>query len=439
MNFAQSPKFRLSLARCSIALATVLTATIYGEPVQAQETKGITKMDMQHTNWQTWCLGRFIVDLPPEAVYDGGAPLYDDTTLETTPMEPAAFQSMLQKRHEELKAIKHEKASTYLIDASVIKDVPLSGLFTYYKNPYSTVLVTLEAYKLMNGVSYKAVTEATPDRIGVAQKIVSDLMKGMATRGDHDIPNAPGYCFKNGFIPDEGQKFEHFTAGFTFKDHPDIYLNIDIDSRDVNNAEEPLLKKLAEGRQEYGIKVASVKTLRQGDLKVGEQPGQESLMKGPMDSGQVGHGFIWEAIGLPNDSNHPQLRIEFSTANTFGKENGAPSSLSDAEAIALWDHLLHSFKLRPTSAPVGSAETPAQKVKLGTSIRTGQVCPQNGIWESTTGGQKVFIREGENVPHAILKSPVSGWQKLKGASSSEYVETTWVLSEYRDKSGKPLA
>ena len=439
MNFAQRQKIRVTLASVGIALAAALSTPSFGEPVQVQELKGIPKMDMQHINWKTWCLGRFTIVLPPEAVYDGGHPLYDDTTLSTTPMESAAFQAMLKNRHEELRAIKHRKASVYLLDVSVIKDVPLSGLFTFYSSPNSTVLVTLEAYKLINGMSYKAVTQATPDRIGIAQQIVSDLMKSMEARGDHDVPVAAGYCFKNGFIPDNGQMFEHLTASFSFKGHPDVYLNIATDSRDVDNAEEPLLKKIEEGKKENGIAVASVKTLRQGDRKLGESPGQEVLLKGPMDSGQMGQGFIWEAIGLPNDSQHPQIRIDFSTANTFGQDNGPPSSLSDADAIAVWDHMLQSFKLRPTTAPVGATDTPPQKVKLGTAIQTGQICPQNGIWESTTGGQKAFIREGENVPHALVKTPTSGWQKLKGASQSEYVETTWILSEYRDQRGKPLS
>jgi len=440
MNFTQWQKLGFLRIGGGIALVVALACLNYSLPAQAQESKEAQKMDMQHTNWKTWCLGRFIIELPPEAVYEGGHINYDYyLTITTTPMEPPAFQAMLKKRHDELKAIKHRKAPVYLFDASVIKDIPLSGLFTFYSDPASTILVKLEAYRLMNGLSYKVVGEATPDRLGLATQGISDLMKRLAYRDDHEIPDRTGFCFKNGFFPDTGIKAELLSASFSFKDHPDVSLNIDTDVRDVDNAEEPLIKKIEEGKKEGGVAVASVKTLRKGDRKLDDSPGQEILLKGPMDSGHVGHGFIWEAIGLPNDNYHPQIHIDFSTANTYGQANGPSASLSDDEAIALWDHMLHSFKLRPTTAPVGSAETPVQKVKLGTSIRTGQVCPQNGIWESTTGGQKVFIREGENVPHAIVKSPVSRWQKLKGASSSEYVETTWVLSEYRDKNGKPLA
>lgn len=440
MKFPSRHKIRATLFKCCIALTVVQTIASFGETAQAQETKGTMKMDMQHTNWKTWCLGRFVIDLPPEAEYEGAIINYDYyNTIKTTPMEPTAFQTMLQKRHEELKAKGHDKAPSYLIDADVMKDIPLSALFTFYSSDATTILVTLEAYRLINGISYKVVGEATPDRLAAATQRITATMKRLGPREDHEIPEQSGFCFKDGFFPDAGIKAERLDVNFSFKGHSDITLNIQTDVRGVKNVDEPLLKKIEEGKQEGGMAVASVKTLRQGDRKLDESPGQEVLMKGPMETGLVGHGFIWEAIGLPNDNYHPQIHIEFSTANSFGHENGQAASLSDADAIAVWDHMLQSFKLRPTIAPVSATDTPPQKVKLGTAIQTGQVCPQNGIWESTTDGAKIFIREGENVPHALVKSPQSGWQKLTGASRSEYVETTWILSEYRDKSGKPLA
>lgn len=439
MNFTHRQKSRLARIGCGIALAAAMTAPSYSEPVQTQESKGIAKMDMQHTNWQTWCLGRFIIDLPPEAVYDGGTVYYDYyNPITTTPMEPAAFQAMLQKRHEELKAIKHRKAPAYLFDASVIKDIPLSGLFIFYSDDVNTTTYTLEAYKLMSGLSYKVVGEATPDRLGPATQRISNLMKHLAPRADHEIPVVSGFCFKNGFSPDTGIKAEDLTASFSFKGHPDVYLNIATDVRDVDNAEEPLLKKIEEGRAEHGSKVASVKTLRQGDRKIDESPGQEILLKGPMGGGHVGHGFKWEAIGLPNDSYHPQISIEFSTANTFGEDKGPPASLSDDEAIAVWEHMLHSFKLRPTTAPTTS-EAPQQKVKLGTAIQTGQACPQSGLWVSQEGNEKLFLRAGENVPAVKVSKKLSIVQKMRGDLDFEFVETVWILSEYRDNGGKPLA
>jgi len=199
------------------------------------------------------------------------------------------------------------------------------------------------------------------------------------------------------------------------------------------------LKKIDEGKADLGSRVASVKSMRQGGRQIDEMPGQEILMKGPMEGSFVGHIFRWEAIGLPSDSFHPQISIELSTANRFDAIKGRPASLTDDEAMALWDHMLQSFKLRPTSEPIKTSDASPQKIQIGTTIQTGQVCPQNGIWESKLGGNKVFMREGENVPHVHVKLPVTGWDKLKGKSQSEYVETTWVLSEYRDKSGKPLA
>jgi len=82
----------------------------------------------------------------------------------------------------------------------------------------------------------------------------------------------------------------------------------------------------------------------------------------------------------------------------------------------------------------------AARVELGTTIRTGQVCPQDGIWEATVGGEKLFIPKGGNVPYVRSKLPQKLAQKMTGKFSyANAEETTWVLREYRDKSGKLLA
>lgn len=440
MNFTYWQKFRTAWISGGWILIAATVLQNYSEPASAQELKGIQKMDMQHTNWQPWCIGRFVVDLPPEAIFDGGNLNYDFyTTLKATPMEPAAFQTMLQKRHEELKAIKHRHASTYLIDAAGIKDVPHSGLLIFYSDDVNITMYTLEAYKFVNGMSFKVVTEATPDRVTIATQRITDLMKRVVARADHEIPNVAGFCFKNGFVPDTGIKLEHLDFGFTFKGHPDTYLNVTTYVRDIDNAEEPLLKKMAEGKAEFGSRVASVKTLRQGDRKVDDSPGQEILAKGPMEGGFVGHAFRWEAVGLPSDSLHPQISIELSTANRFEAIKGQPASLTDDEAISVWDHVLHSFKLRPSSAPVKAGEAQPQAIKLGTQVATGQVCPQSGVWISHDGNTKLFLRAGENVPTTKVRKKLSVVQKMRGDLDYEYVETVWTLSEYRDNGGKPIA
>jgi len=82
----------------------------------------------------------------------------------------------------------------------------------------------------------------------------------------------------------------------------------------------------------------------------------------------------------------------------------------------------------------------APTVELGTTIQTGTVCPQSGIWQATVGEEKLFLPEGGNVPYVRLKLPQTLAQKMAGKFSyGNAEETTWVLREYRDKSGKPLA
>jgi hypothetical protein len=125
-----------------------------------------------------------------------------------------------------------------------------------------------------------------------------------------------------------------------------------------------------------------------------------------------------------------------------------------AFAQGVWDNMipkLRPFILQQSEAPhspemdktlkLADKQTKiAPTVELGTTIRTGQVCPQDGIWEATVGGEKLFMRKGEGVPYVRPKLPQTLTQKLAGKFSyGNAEESTWVLSEYRDKSGKPLA
>ena len=63
----------------------------------------------------------------------------------------------------------------------------------------------------------------------------------------------------------------------------------------------------------------------------------------PEANGTEGHLFIWETPGKANRWDLPQIRIELATGS-----GQTDSSLSDADALALWDLLLGSWRWRPT-------------------------------------------------------------------------------------------
>ena len=77
------------------------------------------------------------------------------------------------------------------------------------------------------------------------------------------------------------------------------------------------------------------------------------------NNGSVSHLFIWEAQGLPNRYDHPRIRLDMSTGH--GKDWPIHSTLSDEDALKLWDTVLESLHWRPTVPPTqaGPRELPA--------------------------------------------------------------------------------
>jgi hypothetical protein len=117
------------------------------------------------------------------------------------------------------------------------------------------------------------------------------------------------------------------------------------------------------------------------------------------------------------------------------------ASLTDEEAIAVWDKITSTIRVRPTSAaPVKAADAGTPRLPLGELAATGRVCPQSGMWESSApgdikGGARQHFKAGERMPHLISLGEPSVWQKLKGERPSYRTATVWKLVDYGDAPG----
>jgi len=76
-------------------------------------------------------------------------------------------------------------------------------------------------------------------------------------------------------------------------------------------------------------------------------PGEELLQRVDEPNGAKVHGFMWESLADQNDVYLPNLILEFDTG--LGRPgNPVNSSLSDAEALALWDKISSSLRRHTT-------------------------------------------------------------------------------------------
>jgi hypothetical protein len=185
-------------------------------------------------------------------------------------------------------------------------------------------------------------------------------------RTEDDVPAEEGYCIDHGFMVSSfyGNQ-EMISAGIYLPSLPDVTFSISSNKDAYSDypkeefarmkvEELPLLARIRQAQEQQGSNYPSRTLLREGKRNVQHWHGEESLIRRPDGT----HDFEWAFVGTPKDVANPS---EFGAAmftkvehNMVGAAKAA--SLSDDEAVALWDKLLSGlkFRVKVPGAPEGS-------------------------------------------------------------------------------------
>jgi hypothetical protein len=180
--------------------------------------------------------------------------------------------------------------------------------------------------------------------------------ESLRLRGRDDVPVEPGYCVENAFMPSNlYSDQEMVSVGIRLPSLPDVTFSISSNKdaygdyppeefEKTQRAKLSLLARIRDAQQAQGILYPSRTVLREGKRDVQHWRGEESLIKRKDGT----HDFEWALVGNPRDIANPSefdaqmyTKVEH---NTVGAAKAA--SLSDEEAVALWDKLLSGLKFR---------------------------------------------------------------------------------------------
>jgi hypothetical protein len=192
-------------------------------------------------------------------------------------------------------------------------------------------------------------------------------------RDSGEVPANPGYCIEHGFMADDlYENQEIVTAGIFLPSLPDVTFSISSNKdaygdyppaefEKTQRAKLSLLARIAQAKEGQGISYPSRTLLREGKRSVQHWHGEESLFR--RKDGV--HDFEWALVGKPRDVANPsEFGAQMYTKvenNTVGAAKAA--SLTDDEAVALWDKLLSGlkFRVKVPGAPRGSYFLPSDK------------------------------------------------------------------------------
>ena len=199
-------------------------------------------------------------------------------------------------------------------------------------------------------------------------------------RAEDEVPHDPGLCIPHAFVAEDTYAVQEMThAGLFIPSLPDVSFSIssnkdaygDYPKKEFDEqqrAKLSLIARINEAKKDQPLTYPSHTLLRQGKRDVHHWHGEESLIKRKDGS----HDFEWALVGTPRDVANPSEFNAVMYSKVEHNKVGAAqeASLTDDEAVALFDKLLDGFKFRVQvpGAPAGSYYFPVDPAAPGTAL-----------------------------------------------------------------------
>lgn len=439
---------------CLVPLAAVLMLNACDRNPKEWKTPNMTaptpRLQAMFEKTKTVCFGRFMVDVPASATVawgDVAVPL----GVNVYPNGTAEVKTLAQKFIDELMS---DKAINQ-------NDVPLLISVHDVDQPEGKIVVGYEDFQAINGLKINGyfrlnndgvVIDSRPLRPRKDQVIadITSIARRLQQRAENEIPATPGNCIEYAFLPDspapgEEPPEELIRIGFRLKEFPDAHLSFFVGPSNPHYEEshslEWRLTQLEKNQkaQDPNNPLIKTKDLRRGARQIHDWlNGFEALSRTP-EQAEIHsiHDFAMDFRGVPSDPLKPYVEIQMQTGVADNVAGATKASLSDEEAIAVWDKITSTIRVRPTgAAAVKTAQTDSgPRLPLGELAATGRACPQTGWWvpdepKDTQGDRRQHIKAGERMPHVISLGEPSIWQKLKGERPGYHTATMWKLVSY---------
>jgi hypothetical protein len=297
------------------------------------------------------CFGRYVLTVPAEARLVFG---YQEFPAEiiTHKNAPDQAKQLAEAYFAKIKAAESGAEITYLGAGSVPNSVQLR----YFSSEYAKQIgaQAIENFDQHGDYVFEYGWGSGDDRPldGIAKRM-TDIASHLRVRNNAEVPTEPGVCIDEGFIADStSNDQEIFGVGISFPSIPDA--NFSIMSNKNASTEGPngvgLIERHEGAMTAQGIvfpAFAAMTRLRMGRHMVNSWDGEEVLLRHNREGGTTAHEFLWAFVGKTGDRMKPgSVDIQLDTGVAHNAKFATKASLSDDEAVALWDKLLHNLRFR---------------------------------------------------------------------------------------------
>jgi hypothetical protein len=413
-----------------------------------QEPKEVASMSK---HMKTVCVGRFLIDVPADAVVTIGSAAVDGFRITNHGAETEEqFAVRLTLREAEINAKKNHGGTKNMerID-SVVGDGVTGKVFIFglnsthvYHGEKKIVYLSVEinGYAHVNGMTFSFISNHyDPDNA----RGLATLMQQLRPVERGHVPGLPGFCMDGAMLvaPLNADQAESVVMFAGLPGHDDLGIGM---ATIAGKTPGPGLieRHKASRTGEYAFLNLMTSTLLEGPRSIDGMAGDEFAFKARERNLSTGYAFNWETQGTADNVLRPFVSLELQTGNSL-RAGGEPvqSTLSEESLADLWRRISASLRLRPVEQPVVADADLQPGLPLGTLAWAGNMCQQTGWWQcgqadanlGVFGGERQFLREGQVVPQALLLPKPTMWQKVRGLQPSYEASTptNWRLADKR--------
>ena len=355
-----------------LLLAALIIASAFVQPF------GFEKTTMQPPSSQTEglfkeirtiCLGRFLLDIPSSATVVFGRA---DTPFQTYRYRGeaknidkvvAGFLSDLARQNDRVFG-DLLKADSML--GKVIENRSGNQKVIFDLSPGAGDEYRIKSLTKVGEDLFLQYADTFADRDYYSQDLreLNDSAIRLVPRAENAIPVESGFCIDGALVRDTEQyDVERIQAGIRLKEFPDVHFSIEMvrkSEKVESDALEPRLKEAEREARDMGMGAwyQNIRTLRRGERVLPPWSGYEVLARLPPQKLEgESHQFNFVALGEPKNAFIPTIDMSLDT----GVENNRPGqvrpSVTDDEAVYIWDKLTSSLRVRP----VGETAKPPRK------------------------------------------------------------------------------
>jgi hypothetical protein len=335
----------------------------YKETAVPEEVKMSNRLQKLFTKTKLVCFGRYALEIPIEGELNWGS----ESTLNVYKGGLEDAQQLASDLIAKLKG----SYSTRTVEVIYNGKGPVAETWQirYFRSDAAKGMgmLNFSTYIALGGHIFRAgdVTIDGDTEAQVAARQAS-IVKRFRLRAPDEVPDEPGICTQHGFIAQATyDEQEMVNAGIHLPSLPDVSFSVssnkdayaDYNKEDFEKRwrlELSLLGRINAAKRDQPLTYPHRDVFREGKRDLHHWHGEESLYK--RKNGV--HDFEWALVGTPRDVANPsEFHVQMYSKvehNAVGAAAGA--SLTDDEAVALFDRLLSGLKYRVKvpGAPEGS-------------------------------------------------------------------------------------